>query len=125
MKKLLAIMLFVAAGVFTGCYYDNMDDVHPGGGLFVPCDTTSQMSYQRHIVPIIQNNCIACHSGGSANADIHLDTYQGVYDAASTGQLHGATWHEATYAPMPPNYQLDSCSLVQIHKWILAGAPNN
>lgn len=124
-NKLLAIFTLVAAGAFSGCYYDNMDDLYPGTGLFTPCDTTSTTSYQTHIVPIIQNNCIACHSGSGANADVHLDTYEGVRDAANSGQLVGATWHDPNFAPMPPNYQLDSCSLVQINKWVLAGAPNN
>lgn len=125
MKKLIAILSVAATGVFTGCYNDNMDDVYPGAGLFQPCDTMTVISYQQDIVPIIQNNCIACHSGAGANADVHLDSYQGVYDVANVGLFTGVTWHEATYTPMPPNYQLDSCSLVQIKKWVLAGAPNN
>lgn len=125
MKKLFAIAIFVAAGVFTGCYYDNMEDVYPGDGLFRPCDTTSTISYTNHIVPILENNCINCHSGSGANADVHLDNYQGVYDIATQGLLTGVTWHEVGFTPMPPNYQIDSCSLVQIKKWVLAGAPNN
>lgn len=125
MKNFLSLLAVVVALFVTGCYYDNMDEVYPGAGLFQPCDTTSVMSYQNHITPIIQSNCINCHSGAGANADVHLDSYAGVYDAASNGQLVGATWHETSYTPMPPNYQLDSCSLVQIKKWVLAGAPNN
>lgn len=125
MKRLFAILTLVAAGAMAGCYNDNMDDVYPGAGLFAPCDTTSTMSYQQHITPIIQNNCIACHTGSGANAGVQLDSYEGVYDAASNGLLVGATWHESGYEPMPPNYQIDSCSLVQIKKWVLAGAPNN
>jgi hypothetical protein len=125
MKKLFAISLLVAAGVFTGCYYDNMEDVYPGGDIFRPCDTMTVISYNTHIVPIIQNNCVACHSGSGANADVHLDTYEGVYGVASTGTLVGVTWHEPGFTPMPPNYQIDSCSLVQIKKWVNAGAPNN
>jgi len=125
MKKLLALLAVAVVASIAGCYYDNMDDVYPGAGLFVPCDTTSSISYQRHIVPILENNCVSCHTGGGASAGIHLDTYNGVLDAVSTGQLIGATWHEATYTPMPPNFQLDSCSLVQIKKWVDAGAPNN
>lgn len=125
MKKFIAFLIICVAATIAGCYYDNMDDVYPGAGLFVPCDTTSTMSYQRHIAPIIQNNCVNCHTGASAAADIQLDSYQGVYDAAMTTQLVGATWHEPLYTPMPPNFQLDSCSLVQIKKWVLDGAPNN
>jgi hypothetical protein len=122
-KKILA--LFIVSATMAGCYYDNMDDVFPGAGLFAPCDTTSVMSYETHIVPIIANNCISCHTGSGANADVHLDTYEGVHDAAVNDLLMGVTWHEPTYTPMPPNYQLDSCSLVQIKKWVDAGAPNN
>ena len=125
MKKLIALSIFVAAGVFTGCYYDNMEDVYPGNGLFTPCDTTSVISYSNHIVPIIENNCINCHTGSSANAGVELNHYAGVSDAANNGLLVGVTWHESGYTPMPPNYQIDSCSLVQIKKWVLAGAPNN
>lgn len=125
MKKLLAIFVVAVAGSFAGCYYDNMDDVYPGAGLYAPCDTTSVISFERHITPIIENNCISCHTGGGANGGVHLDSYEGVYDAATQGLLVGATWHEATYTPMPPNTQIDSCSLVQIKKWVLAGALNN
>lgn len=125
MKRILPLFTLLVVVSAGGCYYDNMDEVYPGAGLFQPCDTTSATSYQNHIVPIIENNCINCHSGAGANADVHLDSYSGVYDAATNGQLVGATWHETGYTPMPPNYQLDSCSLVQIKKWVLAGAPNN
>lgn len=125
MKKFYALFIVVAFASLAGCYYDNMDDVYPGAGLFQPCDTATATSYQEDIRTIIDNNCIACHSGSGANADVHLDTYEGVRDAANSGQLVGATWHESTYTPMPPNYQLDSCSLVHIKKWVLAGAPNN
>lgn len=125
MKKLLTLLPVAIVLFATGCYYDNMDEVYPGAGLFQPCDTISVISYQNHITPIIQSNCINCHAGAGANADVHLDSYGGVYDAATNGQLVGATWHESGYTAMPPNYQLDSCSLVQIKKWVLAGAPNN
>jgi hypothetical protein len=123
MKKFF-IVLIASAGL-AGCYYDNMDEVYPGAGLFQPCDTTSVISYNTHIVPIMQNNCVSCHSGSGANGGVTLDNYQGVYDVATNTALIGVTWHEALYTPMPPNYQIDSCSLVQLKKWVDAGAPNN
>jgi hypothetical protein len=123
MKKFF-IVLIASAGL-AGCYYDNMDEVYPGAGLFQPCDTTSVISYNTHIVPIMQNNCVSCHSGSGANGGVTLDNYQGVYDVATNTTLIGVTWHEALYTPMPPNYQIDSCSLVQLKKWVDAGAPNN
>jgi hypothetical protein len=123
MKKLFLLTIITVA--LAGCYYDNMDDVYPGAGLFQPCDTTGTISYNTHIVPILQNNCVSCHSGSGANADVHLDTYEGVYDVATNTALIGVTWHQTLYTPMPPNYQIDSCSLVQLKKWVDAGAPNN
>ncbi len=123
MKKILAILTL--ALFIGGCYNDNMDEVYPGAGLFVPCDTTSVTSYITHVRPILDNNCVSCHTGSGANADVHLDTYDGVREVAINTRMYGATWHQQLYTPMPPNYQLDSCSLVQIKKWIDAGAPNN
>jgi hypothetical protein len=123
MKKFFIVL--VASAGLAGCYYDNMDEVYPGAGLFQPCDTTSVISYNTHIVPIMQNNCVSCHSGSGANGGVTLDNYQGVYDVATNTALIGVTWHEALYTPMPPNYQIDSCSLVQLKKWVDAGAPNN
>lgn len=120
-----AIVSLVSAFAFAGCYYDNMDTVYPGNGLFTPCDTTAVMSYTTHIVPIMQNNCISCHTGSGGSGGVQLDTYAGVHDAAVNTLLIGATWHEAGYTPMPPNISLDSCSLVQLKKWVDAGAPNN
>lgn len=125
MKKLLVLLSVGALASFGGCYYDNMDDVYPGNGLFQECDTAGVTTYSVNIRTIIENNCIACHTGPGANAGVQLDSYAGVRDAANSGQLVGATWHEQGYTPMPPNYQLDSCSLVHIKKWVLAGAPNN
>ncbi|MCK6640496.1 MAG: hypothetical protein L6Q81_10435 [Bacteroidia bacterium] len=123
MKKLF--LLLITSAAFAGCYYDNMDEVYPGAGLFQPCDTTGVISYNTHIVPILQNNCISCHSGSGANGGVTLDNYQGVYDVATNTALIGVTWHQSLYTPMPPNYQIDSCSLVQLKKWVDAGAPNN
>lgn len=125
MKKFIAVLALAVTASIAGCYYDNMDEVYPGAGLFQPCDTTSVMSYQNHIRPILDNNCVSCHTGSGANASVQLDNFQGVYDAYMSGQLVGATWHDPNYTAMPPNYQLDSCSLVQIKKWCEAGAPNN
>ena len=122
---LYSVLLLALSFATVGCYYDNMDTVYPGNGLFTPCDTTSVMSYSTHIVPIMQNNCVSCHTGTNGSAGVQLDTYAGVADAATSTLLIGATWHEAGYTPMPPNYQLDSCALKQLKKWVDAGAPNN
>ena len=125
MKKFYFFFAAVILAGIAGCYYDNMDDVYPGAGLFQPCDSVGNMSYDRQIKNILENNCVACHRGSGANADVHLDTYAGAFDAANNGALYGATWHDVGYTPMPPNYQLDSCALVQIKKWVLAGAPEH
>ncbi len=123
MKKILLPLSLVA--LMSSCYYDNVDDVYPGAGLFTVCDSTSTQSYATHITPILVNYCYSCHSGSNPAGSIALDNYSGVAQVASTGQLVGAIYHLNNFTPMPNGLQLDSCNMKQIKKWVDAGAPNN
>ena len=123
MKKILLPLSLVA--LFSSCYYDNMDEVYPYAGLFTVCDTTSVTSYATHIMPILQNNCYSCHSGSNVSGGVTLDTYTGVSSAAGNGSLTGSVYHNVGFTAMPPNLQIDSCSMKQIKKWVDAGHPNN
>ena len=123
MKKLLPIL---SVAVFMGsCYYDNVDEMYPGVGVFNNCDTSGVITYSGDISTIIRNNCLNCHSGPNPSGSISLDGWTNVNGVATSGLLLDATWHNPGTTPMPPNFQLDSCQLIQIKKWIDAGAPNN
>lgn len=123
MKKLVLALPLVA--LMSSCYYDNVDDVYPGAGLFTVCDTTSTQSYTTHITPILVNNCYSCHSGSNPSDGVSLDNYAGVAQVAASGRLVGAIYHQQGFTAMPNGLQLDSCYMKQIKKWVDAGAPNN
>jgi hypothetical protein len=90
----------------------------------VVCDTVS-ISYDKTIVPILQNNCTSCHGGTTISGNVDLSTYTGVATVIKNGKLYGAVTHTTGYIPMPSSSQkLSDCNILQIKKWIVAGYPN-
>ncbi len=91
----------------------------------VSCDTT-QFKYAANIVPILNNYCTGCHSGGVPSGNIDLTVYAFVRGQALNGRLNGAITHSVGYSAMPKNAgKLSDCQIRQIQKWIAAGALNN
>jgi hypothetical protein len=124
MKKYI-ITAFISALVFAGCYYDNVEEIYPGAGLFTVCDTTANITYSGHIRPLMENYCFSCHSGASPTSGYALDSYEALAPYAATGELEGNVFHSPGFNPMPPSFQLDSCLMNQFHNWIANGYPNN
>ena len=124
MKKWMFFTAIIAL-VVAGCYKDKADEINIGAGLFDPCDTTHNVSYQNHIKVTLENYCYSCHSGANPSSGIHLDTYNDLYSWYVTGDLYGCVYRQAGYNPMPPSFALDSCHMKQFGYWIAAGAPNN
>jgi hypothetical protein len=92
-----------------------------GGG---DCDT-SNVTFSGTIFPIIQTNCLGCHSGNVVSGGINLSTYDGVYNVVVDGRLYGAVNQTAGYTAMPLGSRLSDCEILQINYWINDGAPNN
>lgn len=88
------------------------------------CDT-ADFKYSTAIQPIIQNNCVGCHSGSSASGNINLSTYAGVKAVVVNGKLFGSISWAAGYSAMPKGAKLTDCKIKQVKKWIDAGSPNN
>ena len=124
MKKILIICLIILAG----CYYDNEEELYPDQGN--DCDTTN-ITYSETVFPIINSNCISCHSGSAPQGNILLEDYttiskQAKIPAGQAGSLYGAISHDPGNSPMPKNgTQLTDCKIKQIKIWIDAGTPNN
>lgn len=86
------------------------------------CDTTN-ITFSKNVQPIIQNNCIGCHSGSAASGGILLTNYNEINTRVQSGQLLGAIKHEFGYANMPDGQpQLNQCLIDQIEIWIKNGA---
>ena len=114
---------FVAASIgfslLSGCYYDNVEDLYGT----TPCDA-SAVTWSADIQPMVQAQCVSCHSGASASAGLDLSTYTQVKASVSalTGRMNKPVGDPLL---MPPSGKLSSCSLAKMDAWVAAGAPQN
>lgn len=129
--------LFLPAGLFflfifsiSSCYYDNMQKLHPTLGLNVTdlCDTTN-VTYSKSIVNILQTSCYVCHSTDKAatlGSGYILDTYNDLNSQITSGFFPQCLTGSGGLTAMPKNLNsLPACQLRVIDLWIAAGAPNN
>lgn len=123
----LIVLLFPA----TGCYYDNLEKLHPELLLNEDCDTTGVISYQNHITTIFIASCgatdNACHNVIGSGGGYVLDNYADVKIAVESGILmNSITWTGgALQMPKGSSAKLGDCQIAKIQKWIDAGSPNN
>lgn len=121
------IVLFLGSMIVSSCKNDNEEDLYPNPP---GCDTT-QVTFAATILPILNESCIACHSGAAPAGNIALETYGEIKASAliaegSYGSLYGSVSHAAGNSPMPKNgAKLSDCKIAQIKKWINEGCPNN
>ncbi len=128
------IILGAVIALFSSCYYDNIEDLHPAP-VIIPgindstatggCDTAKVITYTADIKPIMEANCGAntpCHSGATSNSGIDLATYAGT-KAAAQGKLIGAIKWDGTASNMPKGStsKINDCSIAKIQKWVDTG----
>jgi hypothetical protein len=92
-----------------------------GGGT---CDTLTT-TFSGTVFPIMQVNCVGCHSGSSPGGGIDLTTYGNIYTQVTNGNLKGSLNNYPGLPQMPLGGQLSDCDKQQINFWINDGAPNN
>jgi hypothetical protein len=104
----------------AGCYKDNEKTLYPSD-----CNTDN-VSFSQTITPIINNNCVSCHSGVDGSGGISLANYADIVSCANSGKLLGAIKHESGFQAMPQGGSpLSDCSISQVEAWIQQGTPNN
>jgi hypothetical protein len=109
----------------SSCYYDSEEYLFPNTSS--QCDTTD-VTYSKSVVPIIQNSCLSCHSNSTAalGGNIKLEDYADVKLRADDHRLLGSIEHQSGYSPMPQgSKKLDDCKISTVRIWVNAGAPNN
>jgi hypothetical protein len=93
------------------------------------CDTTGAMLYSTHVQPLLQTNCLGCHSTAAyatSGGGINLGTHTAVKTQVTNGKLLGAINWTTGFKAMPQGGQkLSACKITQIQKWVNAGALNN
>jgi hypothetical protein len=118
-------LLFIALAIllFSSCTYHNEVDYF--GDVKDTCNV-SNMSFKADIQPILQANCVMCHSSSSAAGGIKLDSYANVMPHAKSGILSKVINHKFGVAAMPQDAdKLPKCTISQVDGWITQGYLNN
>src|SRR5690242_18540242 len=91
-----------------------------------------KITYQDHILPLIEANCSQCHNADKKQADLALTSYQGALKGSGSGAVllsgnpdGSKLWKALTHSEepfMPPNRgKLDDKDLDLFRKWISGG----
>lgn len=122
MKSTLVIFILVGLVAVSGCYYDSEEYLYPtptGGNA---CDTTT-VSFSNRLMPIINNNCLSCHSTSLALGGIALETHADV--TANIDLIIPAIDHTGPH-PMPQGgAKLPNCDIAAFVAWRDHGAQDN
>ena len=100
--------------------------------LILSAAAEDKVTYQDHILPLVEANCSKCHNADKKKADLDLTSYQGALKGSGSGavlvsgNLDGSKlWKAITHAEeptMPPNRpKLADKELEVFKKWILGG----
>lgn len=119
--RTISIWLVSVALLASGCYYDVEEELYPT----IECQTTD-MSYMDDILPIIESNCMVCHSAAANFGNITLEGYTQLRKYVDDGSFVGAIRHEGGYSPMPKNQaKLLNCEIEKIEAWVADGSLDN
>ena len=123
-KKLFALLTTML--MLASCYYDKADLLYPPTNQVTVCDTATATSYAQKVVPLLQQYCYGCHSGGSPSGGIQMGTYNTDKAIALSGSLIGTISYANGYSPMPSGApKFTDCQIAIIQQWINASSPNN
>src|SRR5436305_8929162 len=106
--------------------------------VFLPllAHTEEKITYQDHILPLVEANCSKCHNGDKKKADLDLTSYAGTLKGSgsgavvASGNLDGSKlWKAINHAEepfMPPNRpMLGAKELETFRNWIMGGLLEN
>jgi hypothetical protein len=127
MKRFISAIITISL-LFTinSCYYDNEALLYPASNS-TPCtDTTTNISYSKDVVPMLQTQCYGCHNSGFPSGNITMGSYTTDKAVAQSGKLYGVITNASGYSPMPKgSARMNSCQVALIKKWIDNGMLNN
>lgn len=90
----------------------------------ITCDTT-RFDWSTTIRPIMNRYCRGCHYKDYPAADINLDFHSQVQEEALNGLLYESVAGIAPARLMPLDKPMPDCQIIQIRKWVEAGAPQD
>ena len=117
MRNCFCLMLILGALALNSCENTDKSIVEKPS-----CDT-SKVSYVTCVKPILDKQCVGCHSTGNTSGYVNLDNYADVKLFGVSGELYGCSAHVDGFLYMPPNGapRMDTMSLIVIKKWTEQG----
>lgn len=107
--------------LFSACSYDSNEELFKD----ISCKTEA-VSYLQDVLPILETNCMLCHSSAVAEAGIILEGYSNLKFWIDSGRIQGSIKQESGFSPMPPGgIQLNDCEIEKIISWVEQGALEN
>lgn len=122
----LVILLFCV--IFASCSNDKADVLpkttpSTAGNTVDPCDT-KDISFSKHIKPLLEKRCNSCHSGNFPASGYDFTKFDIVKQRANA--IYGSVNYSSGFSPMPKGQgKMVQCEIDQIKAWIDAGTPNN
>ena len=114
-KELLVILFIVG---FYSCSSDSEDDI-------TPPPTSGKITYNQHVKPAIDGNCLGCHMSPPVNgAPFPLTNYNEVSSRASS-ILTAISKQSSEPRAMPPGNRLPQTTIDVVNQWIQDGLLEN
>jgi hypothetical protein len=116
MKVLKIIIVVLIAGLIGfSCETQTYDEISG--------EEVANPTYTTNVKPIIENNCLSCHSlaGGEIPT---METYSQVRDAAENGNMICRIDDQSCGAVMPQSGRMPQTRINTIKKWTANGFPN-
>jgi hypothetical protein len=88
------------------------------------CDTTN-ITFSKTVLPILEANCVGCHSGPSATAGVDLSSFTGLKRVVSSNRFPNVLTGTSGAPQMPPGSRLSACDISRIQAWVRKGANND
>lgn len=106
--------LFFISFFICSCTYDELTE----------CEVQSP-SFETCVLPIIQDNCISCHSyGGNSETSLYLTSHNDIVNAIEDYNLLERI-NLQDGAVMPPTGKMSLSNLEIIDRWVNSGKQNN
>lgn len=112
-KKTLAFSLIFVTAISCSKEYEN--EVNPTP----PSDT--EITYIKHVKPILDQNCISCHGGNTPVANLRLTTYAEAKASAESQKLVQYIYGFQGAPIMPPSGKMSSEKTQTIENWVDQG----
>ncbi len=115
MKTLYSIALGLTALFFISCESATYQEVSVA---------TTDPTYNAHIKPVIENNCVSCHNPDYGQ-EPYLLTYEAVKDETLNGDLLCRIDDQSCGSVMPTTGRMPQAKIDLIRYWKEDGCPEN